>query len=125
MPDERETNEAERRRWNDARWTAVWPKRERLTDAVTAYVLDAAALQPGERVLDVGSGGGKTSIAAARAVGPTGAVVGADISTPLRALAERRAVESGCRQHHVLHRRHADRHASPAGRSTPRSASSA
>ena len=95
MPGERETNEAERRRWNDARWTAVWPKRERLTDAVTAYVLDAAALQPGERVLDVGSGGGKTSIAAARAVGTSGAVVGADISTPLRALAERRAAESG------------------------------
>jgi SAM-dependent methyltransferase len=95
VPDERETNEAERTRWNDARWTAVWPKRERLTDAVTTYVLDAAALQPGERVLDVGPGGGRTSIAAARGVGPTGAVVGADISTPLRALAERRAVESG------------------------------
>lgn len=94
MPDERETNEAERRRWNDARWTSVWPKRERLTDAVTAYVLDAAALRPGERVLDVGSGGGKTSIAAARAVGPTGAVVGADISVPLRALAEQRVAGS-------------------------------
>ncbi len=94
MADERETNEAERLRWNDARWTAVWPKRERLTDSVTAYVLAAAALQPGERVLDVGSGGGKTSIAAAREVGPTGAVVGADISIPLRALAEQRAVES-------------------------------
>jgi SAM-dependent methyltransferase len=95
VPDHLETNEAERRRWNDARWTAVWPKRERLTDAVTAYVLDAAALQPGERVLDVGPGGGKTSIAAAKAVGSAGAVVGADVSVPLRALAERRAAESG------------------------------
>jgi SAM-dependent methyltransferase len=95
VPDERDTNEAERRRWNDARWTAVWPKRERLTDAVTAYVLAAADLQPGEHVLDVGSGGGRTSIAAAQEVGPGGAVVGADISIPLRALAERRVVESG------------------------------
>jgi SAM-dependent methyltransferase len=95
VPDEHQTNAAERQRWNDARWTAVWPKRERLTDGVTAYVLAAAALQPGEQVLDVGSGGGRTSIAAAREVGPTGTVVGADISTPLRVLAERRAVESG------------------------------
>jgi SAM-dependent methyltransferase len=90
-----EINDAERRRWNDARWTAVWPKRERLTGEVTAYVLRAAALRPAERVLDVGSGGGKTSIAAAHAVGPEGAVVGADISVPLRALAERRAEEAG------------------------------
>jgi SAM-dependent methyltransferase len=46
-------------------------------------------------VLDVGCGGGRTAIAAARAVGPTGAVVGADLSAPLSALAERRAQESG------------------------------
>jgi SAM-dependent methyltransferase len=90
-----EINEAERQRWNNARWAAVWPKRERLTDAVTAYVLDAAALLPAERVLDVGCGGGKTSIAAAHAVGASGAVVGADISVPLRALAEQRVREAG------------------------------
>jgi len=28
---------------NDERWSAAWPKREALTDAVTAFVLDAAA----------------------------------------------------------------------------------
>ena len=68
-----ETNEVERRRWNDERWAAMWPKRERLTDAVTAFLLDAVALRPGERVLDVGCGGGRTSLAAARAVGTEGA----------------------------------------------------
>ncbi len=41
-------NEFERRRWNDENWTAVWPKRERLTDEVTAYLLAAALLRPGE-----------------------------------------------------------------------------
>ena len=91
----RETNEAERQRWNDERWAAVWPKRERLTDAVTAFVLAAAALQPGERVVDIGSGGGRMSLAAARAVGGAGAVVGADLSAPLTALAVRRAGEAG------------------------------
>lgn len=90
-----ETNEAERKRWNDEQWASRWPKRERLTDAVTAFVLDAAALQRGERVLDVGCGGGKTSLAAALAVGAEGAVVGADLSTPMNELAGRRAREAG------------------------------
>jgi SAM-dependent methyltransferase len=94
-----ETNEAERTHWNDARWTAVWPKRERLTSEVTAYVLEAAALRPGERVLDIGCGGGGTSLAAAAAVGPDGAVVGADLSVPLLGLAGGRAAEAGV--HHV------------------------
>lgn len=88
------TNEAERARWNDDQWTAVWPRRERLTDAVTAFVLDAVALKPGERALDVGCGGGRTSLAAGRAVGPGGTVVGADLSVPLNALALRRAHEA-------------------------------
>ena len=97
VQDRVETNEAERRRWNDERWAAVWPKRERLTDAVTQFVLDAAGLRAGERVLDVGSGGGKTTLAAAWAVGTEGAVVGADLSAPLGELASRRAREAGLR----------------------------
>jgi len=88
------SNEAERRRWNDEGWTAAWPKREALTDAVTPYLIDALALQTSERVLDIGSGGGKPTIAAARAVAPTGVAVGADISRPLTELATRRAEEA-------------------------------
>jgi SAM-dependent methyltransferase len=90
-----EANELERRRWNDARWTEVWPKRERLTDAVAEFLLDAAALAAGERVLDVGCGGGRTSLAAAHAVRRGGMVVGADVSAPLVDLAGRRAAEAG------------------------------
>ena len=88
------TNELERRRWNDERWTAAWPKREAITDAVTTFVLEAAAPQPGERVLDVGCGGGNLTLAAAAAVGVQGAVVGADLSESLSALARRRAGEA-------------------------------
>jgi SAM-dependent methyltransferase len=88
-------NEIEQQRWNDAEWTTLWPKRERLTDAISPVLLEAAALRPGERVLDVGCGGGRTSLTAARAVGPEGAVAGADISAPLTALAQRRAQEAG------------------------------
>lgn len=89
-----EANEAQRRRWNDDEWVAVWPKREALTDAVTPYLLDALVLRPDERVLDVGCGGGKPTIAAARAVGPAGTAIGADISKPLTELAARRAAEA-------------------------------
>ena len=41
------TNPAERRRWNDERWTRSGPKRERFTDAVTPYLLDAARARAG------------------------------------------------------------------------------
>jgi ubiquinone/menaquinone biosynthesis C-methylase UbiE len=90
-----EMNERERARWNDARWASLWPKREMLTREVTRYLIEAAALQPGEQVLDVGSGGGGTSLAASDAVFPSGSVVGADISGPLVALAVRRADVAG------------------------------
>jgi SAM-dependent methyltransferase len=89
------SNDFERRRWNDERWAALWPRRERLTDPVTEHLLDALALRPGERVLEVGSGGGKAALAAARAVGAEGSVVGADLSAPLNKLAEQRRGEAG------------------------------
>ncbi len=88
-------NEFERRRWNDEGWAALWPRRERLTDKVTEYLLAALALRAGERVLEVGSGGGKAALAAAEAVGGKGAVVGADLSALLNRLAEQRVSEAG------------------------------
>lgn len=86
------SNEAERRRWNDSACAAAWPKRERLTTAVTDVLLSEARLQPGDAVLDVGTGGGVAALAAARIVGD-GKVVGADISAPLIELASGRAEE--------------------------------
>jgi SAM-dependent methyltransferase len=86
------SNPVERRRWNDDYWSSVWPRREQLTGAVTGILIGHLALTAGERVLDVGSGAGIASLAAAEQVGPTGAVVGADISAPLVAFAARRAV---------------------------------
>jgi SAM-dependent methyltransferase len=93
MSGEVETNPAERRRWNDGYWASVWPKREQLTSAVTDILLGHVGLSAGQKVLDVGSGGGTSAIAAARLVGDDGFVVGADISAPLVAFAQQRAFD--------------------------------
>lgn len=54
-----------------------------------------ALLRPGERVLDVGSGGGIDSILAARRVGPTGTVIGLDILEQMCERARGHAVVAG------------------------------
>jgi SAM-dependent methyltransferase len=91
-PDD-EPNAAERQRWNDVYWASVWPKREAMTNSVTEMLLSHLDLRAGERVLDIGSGGGTTTIAAADRVAPGGSVVGADISVPLVDLARSRVAE--------------------------------
>jgi SAM-dependent methyltransferase len=52
--------------------------------------LRRAGLNSGMRVLDLGCGAGDVTIAAARIVGPTGAVVGVDASSDAVAMANRR-----------------------------------
>lgn len=88
-------NEAERKRWNDATWAGQWTKREEMTGIVTPVLLDALAPAPGERVLDVGCGGGRTTLAVAERVGANGSVVGLDLSAPLAGIARERAREAG------------------------------
>ena len=90
-------NERESKRWNDDRWAGAWPKRERLTEALTPYLLDAvhAGAPSSTRVCDIGCGGGALAIALGGAVGPAGQVVGIDISAPLVELAQERARQVG------------------------------
>jgi SAM-dependent methyltransferase len=52
-------------------------------------------LSAGERVLDVGSGGGIDSLVAARMVGPTGEVVGIDMTLAMLERARTAAAQSG------------------------------
>jgi SAM-dependent methyltransferase len=87
-------NEAQTKRWNDEQWAASWPKRERLTEAVSPYLLEIAGARPGRRVIDVGCGGGPLTLALARLVAPDGEAVGIDISSPLLQLARRRAEQA-------------------------------
>ena len=54
-----------------------------------------AELREGERVLDLGSGGGIDVLLSARRVGPTGRAIGLDMTDEMLALAQRNAVEAG------------------------------
>jgi L-amino acid N-acyltransferase YncA/2-polyprenyl-3-methyl-5-hydroxy-6-metoxy-1,4-benzoquinol methylase len=54
-----------------------------------------AALEPGETVLDLGSGGGLDVLLSARRVGPSGRVYGLDASPEMIALARANAVATG------------------------------
>jgi SAM-dependent methyltransferase len=58
-------------------------------------LMAAAAIGPGERVLDVGCGNGKTSRDAARATGPGGEVLAVDLSGPMLGRAEQLAKDEG------------------------------
>ncbi len=54
-----------------------------------------AELRDGERVLDLGSGGGIDVLLSARRVGPTGRAFGLDMTDEMLALAQRNAAEAG------------------------------
>ena len=92
------TNDAQREVWSAADVAETWPKTEAISDQGTPLLMEALRLQPGERVLDVACGGGKTTMAAARAVGPSGHVTGVDISKGMLELAKQRLAEAGLSQ---------------------------
>jgi arsenite methyltransferase len=54
-----------------------------------------AELREGERVLDLGSGGGIDVLLSAKRVGPTGRAIGLDMTDEMLALARRNAAEAG------------------------------
>lgn len=63
--------------------------------AGVGYYFDLAAIQPGESVIDFGSGSGTDSFLAARHVGDEGHVIGIDMTDAQRAKATRLAREYG------------------------------
>jgi len=73
------------------------PLWSRQLHAAQAAMLELAAVEPGERVLDVASGTGLATFAAAGLVGPAGAVVGVDLSGRMvdaaRSLADERGLD--------------------------------
>jgi SAM-dependent methyltransferase len=77
-----------------AAWAEVRELLELQLGPLGRPALAALAPQPGESVLDIGSGGGETTLELARAVAPDGTVVGVDLSAAALAFARRAA--KGC-----------------------------
>ncbi|WP_375691514.1 SAM-dependent methyltransferase [Pseudooceanicola sp. LIPI14-2-Ac024] len=97
-------NSDERAFWNadpGETWVARQDILDELHGRVLDLVLDAAGLSPGDRVLDIGPGAGATMVAAARAVGPAGRVLGLDISEPMSARANAWLAQEGLSQAEV------------------------
>jgi arsenite methyltransferase len=76
-------------------------ERDELPDAAVLASLGCgnptavADLHPGERVLDLGSGGGIDVLLSAKRVGPTGRAFGVDMTDEMLALAQGNAAEAG------------------------------
>ena len=100
-PQVNDANAAQREFWNSSA-TRVWADQHERMDRVVAeftkQILDLAAPQPGESVLDIGCGGGTTTLELAKRVGPTGRVLGADISENSIAQVQRRIAGAGLKQ---------------------------
>ncbi len=79
-------NDKQRAYWSEVaapKWLGFGGAMEARLAPVSDVVIAAAALQPGERVLDIGCGVGFTSLEAERIVGPHGHVLGVDIAAPM------------------------------------------
>lgn len=74
-----------------AKWLESLDKFEGMIAPIGAALLARAAFKAGERVLDIGSGGGVTTLEIAKAVGPDGEALGVDISPVLVESSTRRA----------------------------------
>lgn len=72
-------------------WVTFEDEQETYLREVAELVIDRAAPQPGERVLDIGSGTGGVSLMAAERVGDAGHVLATDISEPLLTRAAERS----------------------------------
>jgi len=86
-----------REQWQQAAepWHRWGPTLEEWLGEATATMLDLAGVAPGARVLDVAAGAGGQTLAAARRVGPDGAVLATDIAPAILDYIERDARAAG------------------------------
>lgn len=78
-------------------WTAFMESQDRMLGPLGETAMDAADIASNHRVIDIGCGCGTTTLELARRVGPSGHVLGVDISTPMLERAGQRAArEEDC-----------------------------
>lgn len=86
---------SQREYWNSPvgdEWARHADGIDRMLAALTQAAFDVLQLRSGESMLDIGCGGGATTLKAADFVGASGRAVGVDISRPLLDLARERLV---------------------------------
>jgi len=76
-------------------WQRYNDDEQRLTAPVSERMLELAALQSGQRVLDIASGRGEPALRAAEKVGPAGCVWATDVSAPMLQMAQALAAQRG------------------------------
>jgi len=92
------SNEEQIAYWNSQAGEKWVEMQERLDAQIQPFgiaAIEALAPVSGERIVDVGCGCGATSLALAERVGPSGAVLGLDVSGPMLARARERAAAAG------------------------------
>ena len=98
MSDTSWPNAAQVEHWDDVEsrhWVAEADRYDSMLRPLGELAMDAADLESGERVLDIGCGSGATTMALAQLVGPTGAVTGIDLSEKMLAPARAEAQRTG------------------------------
>lgn len=105
MSDAMVANEEQARYWseNADTWMEVEGAFEEFGAPPGMAAMDALDLRAGMRVLDIGCGGGPTTLEIARRVGPDGAVVGVDIADELLSHARTRAADAGVGNARFVH----------------------
>ena len=96
-----DANAAQREFWNSAvsrPWADQHERMDRIVADFTQIILEFAAPQPGEHVLDIGCGSGTTTLELAKRVGPSGHVLGADIAENSIARLRERIAAAGVTQ---------------------------
>lgn len=79
--------------WNEQvgdTWASLQERMDAQLAPLGSAAIEALALCPGERVLDIGCGSGATTLQIAQVLGATGEAVGLDISRPMLAVAKSR-----------------------------------
>ncbi len=100
MAEQAIANTAQRDYWNTVagpRWVGLEGLVERRVRAVNDLLLARSVAKAGERALEIGCGTGAFTAPLAEAVGDTGAVIGADISSAMLAAAHKRFADLGLR----------------------------
>jgi len=85
------------------RWLKHLDTFESMISPINAALMKALALKPGQSVVEVGCGGGKNAVEAAKAVAPNGDYLGVDIAEVLIAHCRKRAAGAGVTNATFLH----------------------